>query len=134
MKITRIESREVFPVPQRVHYIWSLGKGTITFYVEGREMNEENEIGAVLANYINALNWAEEQIDALRKVIFEAEVHNDDLKEYFEDYGEEEDYASKYKIENIKDALFHAMMKKDEKLIGKYINQLSVVTENMDKK
>jgi len=134
MKLTRIQSRETFPVPERVHYIWSLRGGQITFYVEGREMNEEKEIGAVLANYIMALNRAEEQIDALHKVIYDAEVHNDDLVEYFEEYPEEEDYASKYKIEDIKDAMLHSMMKKDEKLISKYLNQLNVITDRQDAK
>jgi hypothetical protein len=117
-----------------VHYIWNLKGGEITFYVEGREMREEDEIGSVLANYIMALNRSEEQIAALQKVIKEAEVHNDELTDYFEEYGEEEDYEAKYKVEDVKDALFHAMMKKDEKLIGKYLNQLTVLAEKHPQK
>lgn len=56
--ITRIESREVFEVPKRVHYIWKIKGQTIEFFVEGRPMDEEKEIGSVLAMYIAALNAA----------------------------------------------------------------------------
>jgi hypothetical protein len=129
MNITRIESREAFPVPQRCHYIWKLSEGTITFFVEGRPMNEEKEIGSVLANYIQALNKAENQIELLLKIIKESEVDKDYFDEYLDEFPEEEDYKGRYKIEDIKDSLFHSMMKKDEKLISKYLNQLNVVTE-----
>lgn len=133
MKLTRIESREIYQVPKRAHYIMHLGKGTVDFFIEGREMNDD-EVGDTLVQLINALNKAEGQIEELIKVISEADPDKDFLEEYLEEYPEEEDYKSKYKIEDIKDALFHAMMRKDEKLIGKYINQLNVVTEKMDKK
>lgn len=88
MKLTRIESREVYPVPERIHYTIHLSK-----------------------------------------VIQNAEVDHTEFTEYLEDYEQEEDYKFKYKVEDLKDALFHAMMKKDEKLIGKYINQINVLTE-----
>lgn len=128
MKLTRIESREVYPVPERIHYTIHLSKGTVDFYREGREMKDE-EIGDVICRLVNGLNAAEKQIDALFKVILNAEVHKDEFEEYLEDYEQDEDYQFKYKVEDLKDALFHAMMKKDEKLIGKYINQINVLTE-----
>lgn len=131
--ITRIESREVFEVPKRVHYVWSLRGGTITFYVEGREMNEEKEIGSVLASYITALNAAEKQIEELIKVIHEADVHKDYLEDYLYEYPEEDNYKARYKIEDLKDALFHSMMKNDEKKISYYLNQINVVTEKQSK-
>jgi hypothetical protein len=127
--ITRIESREVFEVPKRVHYTWNLRGGEITFYVEGRPLDEEKEIGSVLAMYISALNAAEKQIDELIKIIHEADVHKDYLEEYLDEFPEEENYKAKYKIEDIKDALFHSMMKKDEKKISYYLNQLNVIQE-----
>ncbi len=133
MKLTRIESRETFPVPERAHYRMKLGKGGgITFYLEGREMKFE-EMAGILSRYMEALNRAEDQLNALHKVIYEAEVHNDYMEEYLEDYSEEEDYASNYKVEDIKDALFHAMMKKDEKEIGRRLNELNIVTEKLSK-
>lgn len=132
MDITRIESREVFEVPNRVHYIWKLSQNSIDFYVQGRPMDEEKEIGSVLASYIAALNSAENQIQMLLKIIKEAEVHKDYFEEYLDEFPEEENYISKYKIEDIKDALFHYMMKKDEKAIGNYLNKLNVVTEKLN--
>jgi hypothetical protein len=129
--ITRIESREVFEVPKRVHYTWNLRGGEITFYVEGRPLDEEKEIGSVLAMYISALNAAEKQIEELIKIIHEADVHKDYLEEYLDEFPEEENYKGKYKIEDIKDALFHSMMKKDEKKISYYLNQLNIVREKM---
>lgn len=128
MKLTRVESREIYPVPERAHYIMRLSKGTITFYLEGREMKDD-EIGDVMSRLINALNAAETQIDKLFTVIQNAEIDHTEFSEYLEDYEQEEDYAFKYKVEDLKDALFHAMMKKDEKLIGKYINQINVLLE-----
>jgi hypothetical protein len=129
--ITRIESREVFEVPKRVHYTWNLRGGEITFYVEGRPLDEEKEIGSVLAMYISALNAAEKQIDELIKIIHEADVHKDYLEEYLDEFPEEENYKGKYKIEDIKDALFHSMMKKDEKNISYYLNQLNIIQEKI---
>jgi len=131
MKLTRVESRELFPVPTRAHYVWSLKNGTITFFVEGCEMNEETEIGSVLASYICALNAAEKQIESLLEVIDANEIQDHFSDDYLEEYPEEEDYKSKYKVEDIKDALFHSMMKKDEKMISKYVNQLNVVTDKL---
>lgn len=128
MKLTRIESREVFEVPKRLHYIWSLKNGTITFYLEGRELKDD-EIGGVLANYIQALNTAETQIEKLKKVISDYFLDRDDLEEYLEDYPEDENFKQKYKIEDLKDALFHSMMKKDEKAISKFLNQINVIEE-----
>lgn len=128
MKLTRVESREVYPVPERAHYIIKLGKGTVDFSWKGREMKDD-EIGTVICRLINALNAAETQIDKLFTVIQNAEIDHTEFSEYLEDYEQEEDYAFKYKVEDLKDALFHAMMKKDEKLIGKYINQINVLLE-----
>jgi N-methylhydantoinase B/oxoprolinase/acetone carboxylase alpha subunit len=102
---------------------------TITFHLEGRPMKEEEELGSTLAMYISALNSAEKQIEALIKVINEAEVHKDYLEDYLDEFPEEDNYKAKYKIEDIKDALFHSMMKKDEKKISYYLNQLNVITE-----
>lgn len=128
MKLTRIESREIYPVPSRAHYIMKLSKRTVDFYLEGREMKDD-EIVDTIVQLINALNAAEKQIDALFTVIQNAEVHTDEFQEYLEDYYQEEDYEFKYKVEDLKDALFHSMMRKDEKLISKYINQINVLTE-----
>ena len=90
---------------------------------------KDDEIGDVICRLVNALNAAEKQIDALFTVIQNAEVDKGEFSEYLEDYEQEEDYKFKYKVEDLKDGLFHAMMKKDEKLIGKYINQINVLTE-----
>lgn len=90
---------------------------------------KDEDIGDVICRLVNALNAAETQIDALFTVIQNAEVDHTEFTEYLEDYEQEEDYKFKYKVEDLKDALFHAMMKKDEKLIGKYINQINVLTE-----
>lgn len=132
MRLTRVESREVYPVPERVHYIIKLSKGTVDFFLQGKEMKDE-QIGDVICRLVNALNAAEKQIDMLFKVIKEAEVHKDFLEEYFDDLPEEEDYKRKYKIEDLKDALFHTMMKKDEKMISAYINQINVLQERYSK-
>lgn len=128
MKLTRVESREVFPVPKRLHYIICLSKGTADFYMEGREMKDE-DIGDSLIQLTNAVNAAEKQIEMLLKIIGEAEIEKDYFEDYLDEFPEEEDYNGKYRVENIKDALFHAMMKKDDKLISKYLNQLNVVTD-----
>lgn len=128
MKLTRVQSREVFPVPERPHYIINLGKGTVDFYIEGRDMPDDR-IGDVIVGLIRALNEAEKQIEALFTVIKNAEVDHTEFSEYLDDYPQEEDYIKKYKIEDLKDALFHSMMKKDEKLIGKYINEINVLQE-----
>jgi hypothetical protein len=128
MFISRIESRESFPVPKRLHYIIHLGKGTADFFIEGREMKDE-EIGDILIQLTNAVNAAEKQIEMLLKTIGEAEIDKEYFEDYLDEYPEEENYKAKYKLEDVKDALFHAMMKKDEKLISKYLNQLSVITE-----
>lgn len=124
-KLTRVQSREVYPVPERPHYTIKLSKGTVDFYLQGKEMKDE-EIGDVITLLINALNAAEKQIDHLHTVIQNADCELD-TSDYLEEYPEEEDYSSKYKIEDVKDALFHAMMKKDEKLVSKYVNQLTVL-------
>lgn len=128
MKLTRVESREVYPVPERAHYIIKLSKGTVDFFLQGKEMKDE-QIGDVICRLINALNAAEKQIEALFTVIQNAEIDHTEFSEYLEDYPQEEDYTKKYKIEDLKDALFHSMMKKDEKLIGKYINEINVLQE-----
>lgn len=128
MLLTRIEPREVYPLPKRAHYIIHLSKGTADFYVEGREMKDE-EVGDTMIQLINAVNAAEKQIEMLIKIIGEAEVDKEYLEDYVDEFPEEENYKAKYKIEDIKDALFHSMMRKDDKLISKYLNQLSVVTE-----
>lgn len=128
MFISRIESRESFPVPERLHYIIKLSNGTADFFIEGREMKDE-EIGDTLIRLTNAVNAAENQIEMLLKIIREAEVDKEYLDGYLDEYPEEENYIAKYRIENIKDALFHAMMRKNDKLISKYLNELSVVTE-----
>lgn len=133
MKLTRVQSREVYPVPERPHYIIKLSKGTVDFFVQGKEM-EEDEIGDVICRLINALNAAENQIESLFTVIQNAEVDHSEFSEYLEELPEEEDYASRYKIEDLKDALFHSMMKKDEKKIGYYINQINVLQEKVEAK
>lgn len=128
MRITRIESRESYPVPKRPHYIIKLSKGEVTFYIEGREMKDD-ETGDVITQLINAVNAAEKQIEMLLKVIGQAEVDKDYFEDYLDEFPEEENYKGKYKVEDIKDAIFHAMMRKDEKLVSKYLNELGVVTE-----
>lgn len=126
MKLTRVESREVYPVPGRPHYIIKLSKKTVDFYLEGKDMPDD-KIGDVICRLVNALNAAEKQIEALFTVIQNAQIDHSEFSEYLDDYAEEEDYKRKYKLEDLKDALFHSMMKKDEKLIGKYINQIHVL-------
>lgn len=128
MKLARIESREVYPVPERPHFIIHLGNGTVDFFLNGTEMPHD-EIGNVIIKLVNAVNAAEKQIDLLFTVIQNAEIDPDEYVDYSEEYPKDEDYQFKYKVEDLKDALFHAMMRKDEKLIGKYINQINVLTE-----
>jgi hypothetical protein len=128
MKLTRIESREVYPVHERPHYRISLSKRTADFYLGGKDMPDD-ETGNVIIRLINALNAAEKQIDFLFTVIQNAEVHKDEFDEYLEDYPSEEDYTHKYKLQDLKDALFHAMMRKDEKQISHYINKINIVQE-----
>lgn len=124
----RVESREVYPVPERTHYTIHLDKGTVDFYLQGREMKDE-EIGDVIVRLTNALNAAEKQIDWLFTVIqnLDYQIDPGETEDYLEEYPAEEDYKFKYKVEDVKDALFHAMMKKDEKKISHYVNQLSVL-------
>jgi len=129
-RLYRVESRESFPVPERVHFTIHMSKGTVDFFKQGRELKDD-EIGDVICSLVWALNKAEDQIEKLLKIVSEAEVHKDYFEEYFEDHPEEEDYRRKYKIEDLKDALYHAMMKKDEKMISKRLNELNVVTEKM---
>jgi hypothetical protein len=90
---------------------------------------KDEEIGDTLIQLINAVNAAEKQIELLLKIVNEAEIDKEYFEDYIDEFPEEENYKAKYRIEDLKDALFHAMMKKDEKLIGKYLNQLSVVEE-----
>lgn len=132
MKLTRVQSREVFPVPERPHYIINLMKKTADFYIEGKDMPDDR-IGDVIIGLINALNAAEKQIEMLHTVIQNAELDRDWLDDYLDKFPEEEEYTKKYKIENLKDALFHSMMKKDEKLISKYINEINVLQERYSK-
>lgn len=126
MKLARIESREVYPVQERPHYTIKLSKGTVDFFLEGKEMDDE-KIGDVIIRLVNAVNAAEKQIDFLFTVIQNAEVDKSEFDDYLEEYPADEDYAHKYKIEDLKDVLFHAMMKKDEKKVSHYINQIHVI-------
>jgi hypothetical protein len=128
IKFTRIQSREIYPVPNRPHYTIRLSKGTVDFYLNGQEMKDE-QIGDVIVSLVNGLNAAEKQIELLFTMLQNLDhfFEPGEVSDYFEEYPEEEDYKSKYKIEDSKDALFHAMMKKDEKLVSKYINQITVL-------
>lgn len=130
MKLHRQESREVYPVPERPHYTIKLTKGTVDFFISGQEMKDE-QIGDVIVRLVNALNAAEKQLDALFTMIqnLDYEITPGEAHAYLEDYAEDEDFAAKYKIEDLKDSLFHAMMKKDEKSVGRLINQINVVQE-----
>lgn len=125
---TRVESRECYPVPERPHYTIKLSKGEVIFHLQGKEMSDE-QIGDVIVRLINALNTAEKQIDMFFKMLKEssAVLDSGESLDYLEEYPEEENYTEKYKVEDLKDFLFHAMMRKDEKLIGKYINQINVL-------
>jgi len=130
-KLHRIESREMYPVPDRIHFTIKLSKGCeMKMFRHGRPLKDE-ELGDVVCSLVYALNAAEDQIEKLLKIVHEAKLNKEYFDEYFEDYPEDEDFKSKYKIENIKDALFHAMMKNDEKMISKRLNELNIVTEKV---
>jgi hypothetical protein len=125
---TRVESRETYPVPERPHYTIKLSKGEVEFYLNGKEMPDD-KIGDVIIQLINALNAAEKQIDHIFTFIQNLDYKADpgECEDYLDEYPEDENYRHKYKIEDLKDAILHSMMKKDEKKISYYVNQLSVL-------
>jgi hypothetical protein len=129
--ITRVESREVYPASERPHYIMNLRKAEVTFYLLGTEMSDD-KTGDVIVQLVNALNAAENQIEKLFKYINTQDkslFERYDIDEYKEEYPEKEDYTAKYKLDDLRDALFHSMMKKDEKKISHYLNRINVIME-----
>lgn len=126
VELQRIESRERFPVPNRPHYVIHLSKKMAQFFIHGREM-DESELGDTLVRLIDTLNAAENQIEALVKVLREAEIDRSYLDEYLDEYPVVANCEYKYKTEDLKEAIQHAMMRKDEKKLSFYANQLNVL-------
>jgi hypothetical protein len=126
VELQRIESRERFPVPNRPHYKIHLSKKMAQFFIQGREM-DESELGDTIISLITALNAAEDQIEALIKVLREAEIDKSYLDEYLDEYPVVANCEHKYKIEDVKQAIHHAMMRQDEKLLSLCVNKLNVL-------
>lgn len=131
LKFNRIASSDYFPAGDRLHMTMNIMEKTMVVFVHGREAKDV-ERNTALWMYQNALTQAERQIISLQHIIREIspgfnDVGIEDYLEQYEDLSLEEEFD--YKLEDLKESLFVAMAKNDEKKQGLLLNQISLLEE-----
>jgi DNA repair exonuclease SbcCD ATPase subunit len=126
-KFNRIHSVDQFPLAKRLHMTLNLVDKKLNTYYMGRDATPE-ETYTALWQYHQALTHAESQIERLQALLRESRVGGDELEEYLEEF---EDLSPveviDYRIDEIKQDLFFAMMKNNEKKISGLLNQIDLL-------